>query len=238
MLKIAVCEDIILERLDIIKKIKSALIKLSCSFDVEQFTSGEQLLNYNGYFDVIFLDIKLKNLSGIDTAKELRKTNIKSKIIFVTSFKEYVFEAFDVCAFHYLLKPVSEEKISSILSKILYEVPSDDLNNLYIIIKKGKDTIKILLDKIYFFEVQNRIISIHTKDSTIEYYNKISNIEASIPKNNFFRCHRSYIVNLKYVKRFCKTEILLDNDEKILLSKNKYSEFSEAFLKYLKKGMV
>lgn len=238
MLKIAVCEDMILERLDTIKKIKNALQKLSCDFDLEQFSSGEQLLNYTGYFDVIFLDIKLQNLSGIDTAKELRKTNIKSKIIFVTSFKEYVFEAFDVSAFQYLLKPVSEEKISSILNKILYEAHSDDLNDLYIIIKKGKDTIKMLLDKIYFFEVQNRIIIIHTKDSVIEYYNKISNIENSIPKNNFFRCHRSYIVNLKYIKKFCNTEILLDNDEKILLSKNKYSEFSEAFLKYLKRGMI
>lgn len=238
MLKIAVCEDIILERLDTIEKIKNALQKLSCDFDVEQFGSGEQLLNYNGYFDVIFLDIKLPNLSGIDTAKKLRKTNIKSKIIFVTSFKEYVFEAFDVSALQYLLKPVSQEKISSILSKVLCETHSDEINNLYIIIKKGKDTIKILLDKIYFFEVQNRIIIIHTKDSIIEYYDKISNIENSIPKNNFFRCHRSYIVNLKYIKKFCKTEILLDNDEKILLSKNKYSEFSEAFLKYLKRGMI
>lgn len=238
MLKIAVCEDIILERLDIIKKIKTALQKLSCDFDVEEFSSGEQLLNYNGYFDVIFLDIKLQKLSGIAAARELRKTNIKSKIIFVTSFKEYVFEAFDVCAFHYLLKPVSQEKISSILSKILHEAHSDELNNLYIIIKKGKDTIKILLDKIYFFEVQNRIVIIHTKDSIIEYYDKISNIESSISKNNFFRCHRSYIVNLKYIKKFCKTEILLDNDEKILLSKNKYSEFSKAFLKYLKRGMI
>lgn len=238
MLKIAVCEDIILERLDTIKKIKSALQKLSCDFDLEQFSSGEQLLNYNGYFDVIFLDIKLQNLSGIDTAKELRKTNIKSKIIFVTSFKEYVFEAFDVSAFQYLLKPVSQERISNILSKVLYEAHSNELNNLYIIIKKGKDTIKILLDKIYYFEVQNRIIIIRTKDSVIQYYNKISNIENSISKNNFFRCHRSYIVNLRYIKKFCKTEILLDNDETILLSKNKYSEFSEAFLKYLKRGMI
>lgn len=103
---------------------------------------------------------------------------------------------------------------------------------------KGKSSIKVLLDSIHFFEVQNRIINIHTERQVIQYYDKLTNIESKVPKDIFFRCHRSYIVNLKYVMKFNKTDIILDDGTRIMLSKSKYDEFSRAFLKYIKRGEV
>lgn len=236
MLKIAVCDDEVLQRIDIVKKIENILDNKYCEhcYDIQEFSSGEHLISSDSYFDIVFLDIKMGKFSGIDIAKNIRGDNNSTKIIFVTAFQEYVFEAFDVSAFHYLIKPPSEEKISEIINRIL-DMSGDKRNNeQYILINKAKSTIKILLDNIYFFEVQNRIINMHTQKEVIQYYDKITNVETKVPKDSFFRCHRSYVVNLKYIMKFDKTEIVMDNGTRIILSKSKYDEFSKAFLRYIK----
>ncbi len=236
MLRIAICDDEIFQRLDTTNKLKNILKNNNFNYEIEEFSSGENLLSSEGYFDVVFLDIKMDKLSGIDTAKKIRENNSTSKIIFLTSFKEYVFQAFDVSAFHYLIKPVSEEKILEITDKFLKAFHEEKSNDFYLVITKGRQAIKILLDSIYFFEMQNRIVLIHTTNGIIEYYDKISNIEEKIPSNGFFRCHRSFIVNLKYVIKFDKSSITLENNTKIMLSKRKYDDFSKSFLIYLKRG--
>jgi DNA-binding LytR/AlgR family response regulator len=238
MLRIAVCDDEIFQRLDTINKLKNVLKNINFDYEIEEFSSGENLLSSEGYFDIVFLDIKMDKLSGIDTAKKIRENNSTSKIIFITSFEEYVFESFDVSAFHYLIKPVSEEKILEITDKVLKAFHEEKNNNLYIVITKGRQSVKILLDTIYFFEMQNRIVTIHTTNGIIQYYDKISNIEKKISSNGFFRCHRSYIVNLKYVMKFDKSTITLDDNIKIMLSQSKYDDFSKSFLIYLKRGQL
>ncbi|MBC2399262.1 DNA-binding LytR/AlgR family response regulator [Clostridium tetanomorphum] len=240
MLKIAVCDDEILQGIDVVKKIKSILENNYCNYDydIEEFSSGEQMISSGNYFDIVFLDIKMGKLSGIDIAKSIRENNNDTKIVFITAFKEYVFEAFDVSAFHYLIKPVSKEKISEIIDRIFKVISHKENSQQCIVINKGKSSIKVLLDSIHFFEVQNRIINIHTERQVIQYYDKLTNIESKVPKDIFFRCHRSYIVNLKYVMKFNKTDIILDDGTRIMLSKSKYDEFSRAFLKYIKRGEV
>ncbi|MCH5138323.1 response regulator transcription factor [Clostridiaceae bacterium UIB06] len=236
MLKIAVCDDEVIQRLDIVRSVKRVLENnySDLYYDIEEFNSGEAMISSGGYFDIVFLDIKMGKLSGIDIAKSIRKNNDTTKIIFITAFEEYVFEAFDVAAFHYLIKPASKEKILQIMNRIFKELKSKENNEKYILINKGRSTIKVLLDSVYFFEVQNRIINIHTEREVIQYYDKITSIEEEVPKASFFRCYRSYIVNLKYVMKFDKTEIVLDNGTRIMLSKSKYDEFTKAFLKYIK----
>ncbi len=238
MFKIAVCDDEVIQRLDVIKKVKSAFEKNYCyySYDIEEFSSGENLISSGSYFDIVFLDIKLGKLSGIDLAKSIRENNMDTIIIFITAFEEYIFEAFDVSAFHYLMKPAAEEKILEIIHRILKARLIKENDKKYITINKAKSTIKVLLDNIHFFEVQNRVINIHTEREVIQYYDKIAHLEEMVSSDNFFRCHRSYIVNLKYVMKFNKTEIVLDNGTRIGLSKSKYDEFSKSFLKYIKQG--
>ncbi|WMJ80665.1 LytTR family DNA-binding domain-containing protein [Clostridium sp. MB40-C1] len=231
MLKIAVCDDEVIQRIDTVKKIKKGLENNYCdyNYDIKQFSSGEQLLFSGGYFDIVFLDIKMGKLSGIDIAKNIRKNNNDTKIIFITAFQEYVFDAFDVSAFHYLIKPVAEEKILEIINRILKEISHITSNEQCIVINRGKSTIKVILDNVSFFEVQNRVINIHTEREVIQYYDKIANVEAKVPKESFFRCHRSYIVNLKYVKKFNKTEIMLNDNTRIALSKVNMMNFPTLF---------
>lgn len=231
MLKIAICDDENNQRNLIIHMVCNALNLKNKTFEVFQFENGEKLLHAKDIFDIYFLDIKMDNLNGIDVAKKIRTTNEKSIIIFITGLKDYVFDAFDVQAFHYILKPINEDKFR----KVLYSaIKNFDKEDKFIIAKTIKSSTKIFLKDIIYIESQKRKLKVHTTYNVIEYYHKISDIEKEICENTFFRCHKSYIVNLKYVRSYDNIFITLKNSEKIYISKYKLSDFSKEFMYYLK----
>lgn len=173
----------------------------------------------------------MNKLTGIETAKKIREVNPNAIIIFITALKEYVFDAFDVRAFHYILKPVSDEKLREVLSSALLHLEGTEK---FIIAKTISECNKIFVKDILYIEAQLRKVIIHTTYDIIEYYNRLSDIEADLKEYNFFRCHKSYIVNLNYIKSYDNTSITLKNEEKIYISKYKFSDFSKAFMYYLK----
>ena len=173
----------------------------------------------------------MDKLTGIDVAKKIRLINEKTVIIFITALKDYVFDAFDVRAFHYILKPVNEKKLREILYLVLLQFEKKDK---FIIAKTIKQSTKIFFKDIIYIESQQRKLKVHTTYDVIEYYYKLSDIEQELYGFSFFRCHKSYIVNFKYVHSYGNTFITLKNSEKVYLSKYKISDFSKAFMYYLK----
>jgi len=236
MLTIAVCDDEVLFRMNLVNKLKRVCENKECYIAVDEFCSGEEFLSAKTYYDVVFLDVKMDQLSGIDTAKKIREENKNSKIIFITAYEEYVYEAFEVSAFQYIRKPVLEGKLSETIERILKEMENEKLADHYFLLTKGVQTLKICESDILFFEVQNRVVKIHMDKEEIEYYGSLEKVEAQLSSETFFRCHRSYIVNLKHVKSYNRIEIQMENGEKILLSGRKYEAFSKAFLGFLKRG--
>ncbi len=231
MLKIAICDDENNQRNLIVHMVYTALNLKNKAFKIFEFENGEKLLCTKNIFDIYFLDIKMDSLNGIDVAKKIRTINEKSIIIFITGLKDYVFDAFDVQAFHYILKPINEDKFR----KVLYSaIKNFDKKDKFIIAKTMKNSTKILLKDIIYIESQKRKLKVHTTYNVTEYYHKISDIEKEICENTFFRCHKSYIVNLKYVRSYDNIFITLKNSEKIYISKYKLSDFSKAFMYYLK----
>ncbi|MCB2338843.1 LytR/AlgR family response regulator transcription factor [Clostridium estertheticum] len=229
MLKIAVCEDDQNQRQDLVKMLERNLNKEQ--YDISEFSSGEELLLSIKKFDMYFLDIQMNGLTGIEVAKKIRSINEISVIIFITGFKGYVFEAFDVRAFHYILKPVQEEKFKEILRSALTQF---EKNDKFIITRIMGNLNKIFIKDILYIESEQRKLKVHTSCNIIEYYYKISDMEHELQGCNFFRCHKSYIVNLKYVQSFDSGSITLRNCEKIYLSKYKSADFSRKFMYYLK----
>lgn len=239
-MNIAVCDDEPNERKSVINLIK-IIIPDGC---IIEYKSGEELLKADKEFDIVFLDIKMQGVSGIETAKIMRERQSKVEIIFVTGLDEYVLQAFDVRAFHYLMKPVDKSKFLCVLrdvvkmcdeKKELERVVSENNGiNKYIVIKTQTNTEKIFINDIYCAEVNNRKVILHTKKGAIEYYAKLSDLEAELGED-FFRCHRAYLVHLKYVKRYAATEIELENGTNILMAKQKYTDFVKAYLKYMKR---
>lgn len=231
MLKIAVCDDENHQRTELVVIIKKALQLKNIQYFIYQYENGEELLQSNLEINLFFLDIKMNKLTGIETAKKIREVNEKAVIIFITALKEYVFDAFDVRAFHYILKPISEEKLRSVLYSALLQLEGMEK---FIIAKTISECTKIFIKDILYVESQLRKVVIHTTYDIIEYYNKLSDMEDDLKEYNFFRCHKSYLVNLKYIKSYDNTFITLKNGEKIYISKHKFSNFSKSFMYYLK----
>lgn len=200
---------------------------------IKEYSSGEDMICSREAFDLYFLDIKMNSLTGIETAKKIRLKNKESGIIFITALREYIFEAFDVQAFHYLIKPVEKEKLIEVLSSFLVK---RNFEEQFLIAKTKTQSYKINFKEILYIESQLRKIRIHTTNETIECYYKFSDVESRVEEYSFFRCHKSYIVNLRYVSKYTGTSITLKNSETIYLSKYRYSKFSKAFMYYLKNG--
>lgn len=231
MLKIAICDDEEHHRIQLKNMVKTALDLKNIKHYIFEYENGEKLLQANREINMYFLDVRMERLSGIDTAKKIRTVNKKAIIIFITALKEYVFEAFDVKAFHYILKPLSEKKLRAILYSALSEF---DEAEGFILAKTISEHTKILVKDIVYIESMLRKIKIHTTYDVIEYYYKLSDMEIDLKDFNFFRCHRSYIVNLMYVKSYDNSLITLKNGENIYISKYKYADFSKTFMYYLK----
>ena len=231
MLKIAICEDDNMQRKNIVNMIETYLGAIDKRCNTFEFISGEELLLSIDNFDIYFLDIQMDNVSGIDTAKRIRLIHEKAIIIFTTGFKDYVFDAFDVNAFHYILKPIDKNKFKDIL---YLAVKSISKKYKFLIAKTINSSTKILLKDIIYIESDQRKIRVHTTYDIIEYYYKISDLENELSEDNFFRCHKCYIINLEYVKSFDNTFIILKNFEKIYVSRKRLADFSKAFMYYLK----
>lgn len=234
MLSIAVCDDEIIECAGMAEKIRGTLEEMKVPCFLRQFNSGEELLQSEEDFDIVFLDIMMDGLDGMKTAKRIRKKASCRLLVFISASREYVFDAYDVEAFWYLVKPVERAKLKQVLKKAVLktEAASSD----FILVNKGRQKQKIFLRDILYFEIMGRLIDIHKTGGISDYYGKIGILEEELREKGFFRCHKSYLVHLKYVKGYNRQEAVLDNGEKIPVSKRRYEEFCKALLSYMKKS--
>lgn len=234
MLSIAVCDDEIIECAGMAEKIRGTLEEMKVPCFLRQFNSGEELLQSEEDFDIVFLDIMMDGLDGMKTAKRIRKKASCRLLVFISASRDYVFDAYDVEAFWYLVKPVERAKLKQVLKKAVLktEAASPD----FILVNKGRQKQKIFLRDILYFEIMGRLIDIHKTGGISDYYGKIGILEEELREKGFFRCHKSYLVHLKYVKGYNRQEAVLDNGEKIPISKRRYEEFCKALLSYMKKS--
>ena len=231
-MRYAVCDDETVLRQDIREKI--ALF--SPGSVIVEFSSGKDLLESSEAFDIIFLDIGMEGIDGMQTAKELRKNGCTSAIIFVTAYDNRVFDAFDVGAFNFLVKPVSVEKFFEVLKRAIEsrsEPPKAAAHDRYITVRTGGISAKLALSEIIYAEVFNRIVVVHTAGGNLDYYGRISELE-KLSDNSFFRCHRSYLINLRYLDRYTSSEIIMTNGDKVILAQKRYSELVKAYMRFIK----
>lgn len=234
MLSIAVCDDEIIECCNIARKIKEILEDMKVSCIIRQFNSGWELLQSSESFDIIFLDIIMRNLDGMRAAHIFRQKAFDKILIFISSSREYVFEAYDVEAFQYLLKPVDEKKLKSVLQKAVLK--TENHSQEFIIVSKERQKKKLFLDDIYYFEIKGRMIEAHGAEGIFTYYEQIGVLENNLKDKGFFRCHKSYLIHLKYVDAYNRQEVILDNGERIVIAKRRYEDFCKEILVYMRKN--
>lgn len=237
MLKIGLCDDhpIFLKELsDLLRQISS---NHHIALEIISFESGESLLDFcqkhHDYFDILFLDILMQGINGIDTAASIRKHCLDVFIIFVTSSKEYALDSYSVNAYGYLLKPFSLESIEAKLLDIYKKISFAKKNVIYV--KNHQDIYTLHLDEVIYFESNLRKITAFLQDGKqISFYNKMSKLEEEIHSSVFLRCHRSFLVNLMYVKNLVGCELLTTTNHQLPISKKYLTASREAFANYIK----
>ena len=233
-MRIAICDD----EKNIRELIANKVAKKYPDAEIIFFPSGEELLLSDEPIDILFLDIQMSGIDGMETARELRKKDKSVILIFVTAVEEYVFQAFDVGAFNYIVKPINDWKFSDVLHRAVDEWSSQSINEKqpeerYVLINNSGVHTKVILDEIVYAEVFNRKVVIHKLDGEIEYYGKMSDLE-SLAGDSFFRPHRAYLINFKYVEKYDATTIYLEKGT-VLMAKQNYPEFVKKYMKYMQK---
>ena len=178
-------------------------------------------------YDILLLDVEMKNMNGIELAKRIRKDNNRAEIIFITSHFEFVGEGYEVDALHYLIKPISVEKLTQVLTKAAEKLSVEPPS---VVISCEGETVKLYESDILYVESFLHYIVIHTKDNEYKIKENISVFENKV-SDVFYRIHRSYFVSLKYITRISRTSVNIGNTE-LPLSRGKYDNINRAFIEH------
>jgi two-component system LytT family response regulator/two-component system response regulator LytT len=245
-LNIAVCDD----EENVRCLIKKLIEKQTKDCRIIEFSSGGELLQFwkrenREQIDILFLDIAMEGADGMETAEQIRDWKEEREeslwgglplLIFVTGHPEYMAKAFSVNAFQYLIKPIDEKEFADVFAQALRECRhlegKKNMEPQKILVRNGNITRNLPIEDIYYIESNNRKIIIAMRNEKIECYGKIGGMEREL-QDGFFRTHRGYLVNMKYVERYSRTEVQMKNGSCLLISKYKYQDFVKAYLAYL-----
>jgi len=224
--RIAICDD----EQNQIEYITSIVASWSAheghSCEIRTFASAEAFLfeyEEDKAYDILLLDVEMKNMNGIELAKRIRKDNNLAEIIFITSHFEFVGEGYEVDALHYLIKPISAEKLTQVLTKAAEKLSVEPPS---VVISCEGETVKLYEADILYVESFRHYIYIKEykiKENMSVFENRVSDY--------FYRIHRSYLVSLKYITRISRTSVSIGNTE-LPLSRGKYDDINRAFIQH------
>ncbi len=199
MINIGICDDEAPMRKLLRLPLEQKLQLLGEDYRIFEYDSGEALVGRaeSEWLDILFLDIEMKDLNGMETARHLRKRDARTLLIFVTAYPDFVFQGYEVHAFHYILKPYDERKIQRVLAQALDELGKK--REQYFSLEQKSGTIKIPMQKILAFSSDKRKIILSLSDgSLLDFYGKLDDVKKTLP-DYFVRCHNRHLVNLNFV---------------------------------------
>lgn len=228
MISIAICDDEHEERTYVTGLVQDWATTRNHATRVRHFQSAEAFLfayEDDQAYDILLLDIQMQGLDGVSLARQVRAGNKEAQIIFITGYMEYIADGYDVEALNYLLKPVTAQKLTAVLDRAVEKLAQVEKA---IFIQQGGENIRIPLYEIRYLEVMHNHVTIH---AGIKY--KVKKTLAALEEEldqNFFRVGRSFIVNLRYVRKSTKTEVYLADGITIPLSRGMYAALNQAII--------
>ena len=241
MIKIAICDDDKKITTQLEDVIEDYLKQLGIRYEINIFFDGKELMQHmekeQTESDVIFLDIEMKDMDGMETARQIRKKNGLGLIIFVTTHTSYAIEAYSVHPFQFIVKPIDEKIVCDYFHQA-YEVIT--AGEFYYEYKYNKEYYRILVNDIMYFESEKRMILIYLKDGIIkQYYDKLNLIQEKFQdsKADFWRIHQSILVNSKYVVKKAFDYVELANGKRLSISEDRRKEINAHYIKTIEKKM-
>jgi len=233
-MKIAICDD----HLTDIKKYEEIFQKIAkehkLHFDLIYYESGRQMLldfemNRKQFADIIFLDIYMPEFSGIEAALELRRYEYSGEIVFLTNSKNHMLDAFDVEAFHYIVKnETPAHKVETIFLRVIQKASEKKQEN--ILFTAGGEYRNIAINSIHYFDIYQKIVTVHYADhQSFEFYcPSLEKVEKQVEGLGFIRIHRGYLVSLSKIIHCTYDMVLMDNQEELPVGRKYYPLLKEA----------
>lgn len=231
MIHIAVVEDNDKSREKLLSYLQKYQEEKKEVFEVTAFSDGTEIAaDYRPIYDIIFLDIQMKEMDGMSAAKIIRQTDENVVLIFITNMAQFAIQGYAVNATNYILKPVSYFTFAQQLNKTVAVIKKRADN--YLMIQKGSSLLRLELSEVCYMESQGHYIEIHTAKDSFSILESMKNMEAQLEGKSFFRCNSGFIVNLAHIKRVEQSTVTVGNQD-IPISRPKKKAFLNALTDYL-----
>lgn len=234
-MKIAICDDILYFAEELKEKIEQYYRSIDLLIYIYQNPVEllQDITKEKNRYQAIFLDIEMPKMNGMTLAKKMRDMGIESPIIFLTSHEEHMEEGYEVSAFRFLVKPVSQLKLEKVLEALLTKTFQ---SRQLAITCNGKNYILYEKDILYI-KAENVYLKIFTKGEGYLIREKLNTLEKQLNPHYFIRIHRSYMINLSSVISYDKKKVDLGNGVEIPISRSCYDTFQCAFMNYIKEEL-
>ncbi len=230
----AICDDEAVFRKDLHEFLLEYRKSRRLQLDIVEFSDGEALLNSKENFDIVLLDYEMPQLNGMETARRLRAKKSLSCIIFLTSYPEHVFEAFEVNTYRYLTKPLDKQQLSDALDTFIGEKKM----MAPIVVNVNGEQLTIQSEDVIYLEAEGKFCNIRTNDKFVRSSKTLARVHELLPQHCFYRTHKSYAVNFYCVVTVKDNTVLLTNNEKVLISRKKIAAFKKAYKEFIKHFIV
>lgn len=233
-MKVAIVEDEKAHQDYIVSLLESVSEDMVIPLSMRTFDSGEAFLFSfeDEKPDAVLIDIQLKRMSGYALAEAIRKKDKQLPLAFITGEKDYVFDGYKVDACGYILKPVSKDAVSQLLTKIIDKVNSSDLP---LIVKTKNGIVNIYKNDIYYIESANHSTMIKTNNDTYSSNKRLSDWEKEFNNESFFKPHRSFIINLGMIDMIEKANCTMKDGTEVPIARGQWEPLMKAYLTYRRK---
>ena len=227
MIKIAIVDDDRQSRLTLEENLEKYSVEENVEFSVTHYSDSDYFLrDYSKQYGIVFLDVEMPGVNGIEVAKRLRKTDTSVILVFVTNFGKYAIDGYEVDALDFIVKPVTYYGLKLKIKRAVERLAKE--NDATIDVSSYDRITRIKQKDVYYVEVREHGLSIHTVDGVVQSYGSLKKLEATLDKTAFSRCNHCYLVNLGHVKVIKRFELTLDNGEVLQISRSKKKPFTEA----------
>lgn len=247
IIRIGICDDDSEDSKKIEKMIQRYMHNISTSYVVKNFVSGEELLKNLEGFDLIFLDISMGGINGIQTGNEIKKTSRQSRIIYTTSYHDYIEQAVNqVHAFSYMVKPVSEEVFKAQMDDAMVYIQEEKQKfetiffDIIEVTKDGKIehvSKEFVVNDIYYFEYINRKVMMKLKREEYFFNTSMKDLVEKMGRYHFEQCHQNFMVSLKHIKRIKGYDIVFDNEDRVPVSQKKSAIIRKSLNQYVQSNI-
>lgn len=233
MVVIGICDDEKQQRGQLQKTIGTYLQLAGEEYEIRMYPEAEQLLKDikkdRNCLDILFLDIELGGMNGVEAARVLRRYTKDLILVFITGYEDYVFNGYEVGALNYIMKPYRQEKIKEVLREALLRL--DKCKDHYLTVQNGTQICRFHTKDILYLTSDLRKITIFTRDAAFEFYGKLSDLEQKLP-STFVRTHQRYLINLPEVERI-DNKCAVIHGKAVPVSKSRYQEVAGRFARMM-----